>query len=45
MVERVLGSGVICAAVAVFLGMTTIVSCGSDGRDAFTDKSLGDPGE
>lgn len=44
MVERVLGSGVICAVIAFVLATTTIASCGSEGRDAFSDESPNDPG-
>src|SRR5687768_10592038 len=43
--ERVLGSGVICAAIACVLGTTTIASCGSEGRERFTENGVTDPGE
>src|SRR5438876_1034095 len=40
--ERVLGSGVICAVIGVAIA-AAVASCGSDGRDAFSDKSPTDP--
>lgn len=43
MLERVLGSGVICAVIAMVVATTTTASCGSDGRDAFSEKSPTDP--